>query len=283
MTSLSSLCLSPLSSARCRWPTSCFSRPSAIRVAHVIRLRSRLERPGRSHTSPNSTRSLKSTRAGTMSRTWSRADAGCCGAIGLSLSRLRPSCGYPSFVDYNPGAGRPVFGESPSETPRHAAHRLANRAVGVHYGANPEVTLLAVMSASTRCRPRGHASGAAGERRLTESGSCHSPALDPAKLAQALHKRGDHIALSRRRARAHESDGRQLARLLRAHRARPHRRRAAEQRDEIATFQLIEWHSVPLPAWAGFAGYRIDHNQSAHILNLVSRWPAPLRRDNRHG
>jgi hypothetical protein len=28
----------------------------------------------------------------------------------------------------------------------------------------------------------------------------------------------------------------------------------AEQRDELATFQLIEWHSVPLPARAGFAG-----------------------------
>src|SRR5262245_10276060 len=138
MTSLSSLCLSPLSSARCRWPTSCFSRPSAIRVAHVIRLRSRLERPGRSHTSPNSTRSLRSTRAGTMSRTWSRADAGCCDAMACPFLGLRPSCGYPSFVDYNSGAGRPVLGESPSETPRHAAHRLANRAVEVHYGSKCE-------------------------------------------------------------------------------------------------------------------------------------------------
>src|SRR5262249_35333078 len=51
------------------------------------------------------------------------------------------------------GAGRPVFGESPSETPCHAAHRLANRVVEVHYGSNPEVALLAVMSASTGCRP----------------------------------------------------------------------------------------------------------------------------------
>src|SRR5215475_3465558 len=106
MTSLSSLCLSPLSSARCRWPTSCFSRPSAIRVAHVIRLRSRLDRPGRSHTSPNSTRSLRSTRAGTMSRTWSRADEGCCGAMAYPFLLGWPSCGYPSFVDYIPSAGR---------------------------------------------------------------------------------------------------------------------------------------------------------------------------------
>src|SRR5215831_8082450 len=106
MTSLSSLCLSPLSSARCRWPTSCFSRPSAIRVAHVIRLGSRLDRPGRSHTSPNSTRSLRSTRAGTMSRTWSRADEGCCGAMAYPFLLGWPSCGYPSFVDYIPSAGR---------------------------------------------------------------------------------------------------------------------------------------------------------------------------------
>jgi hypothetical protein len=34
-------------------------------------------------------------------------------------------------------------------------------------------------------------------------------------------------------------------RLLRARRERPHRRRAAEQRDELASFYLIELHSVP--------------------------------------
>src|SRR6516165_2793418 len=34
-------------------------------------------------------------------------------------------------------------------------------------------------------------------------------------------------------------------RLLRARRERPHSRRAAEQRDEIAAFQLIELHSIP--------------------------------------
>ena len=50
MTSPSSFLVRPLSSARCRWPTSCFSRPRAIRVAQTIRLRSRLERPGRSQT-----------------------------------------------------------------------------------------------------------------------------------------------------------------------------------------------------------------------------------------
>jgi len=33
-------------------------------------------------------------------------------------------------------------------------------------------------------------------------------------------------------------------RLLRARRERPRRRRAAEQRDEIAAFQLVELHSI---------------------------------------
>src|SRR5262245_21062487 len=36
-----------------------------------------------------------------------------------------------------------------------------------------------------------------------------------------------------------------LLALLRPRRERPRRRRAAEQRDEFATFQLIEWHSAP--------------------------------------
>jgi hypothetical protein len=35
--------------------------------------------------------------------------------------------------------------------------------------------------------------------------------------------------------------------LLRARRERPRRRRAAEQRDELATSQLIEWHSISVP------------------------------------
>jgi hypothetical protein len=46
-------------------------------------------------------------------------------------------------------------------------------------------------------------------------------ALDPAKLAQPLHKRRDPLALQRRRAYAHEPDRRQLRRLLRARRQRP--------------------------------------------------------------
>jgi hypothetical protein len=34
-------------------------------------------------------------------------------------------------------------------------------------------------------------------------------------------------------------------RLLRARRKRPRRRRAAEQRDELASFSLIELHLIP--------------------------------------
>jgi len=67
-------------------------------------------------------------------------------------------------------------------------------------------------------------------------------------------------------------------RLLRPRRNGPRSRRAAEQRDELAPFQLIELHSVPA-SQGRIAGYRIDHSQSADILNLVNRWSAPLRRD----
>jgi hypothetical protein len=50
-------------------------------------------------------------------------------------------------------------------------------------------------------------------------------------------------------------------RLLRPRRERP-RRSAAEQRDELTPFQLIELH--PVPASQGrIAGYRIASDQSA--------------------
>ena len=35
------------------------------------------------------------------------------------------------------------------------------------------------------------------------------------------------------------------SRLLRARRVRPRRRRAAEQRDELASMSLAEWHPIP--------------------------------------
>src|SRR5262249_26829866 len=52
---------------------------------------------------------------------------------------------------------------------------------------------------------------------------CDGAALNPAALAQPLHKRGDPCALPCRRTAAQESDGRQFARLLRARPERPRR------------------------------------------------------------
>src|SRR5262249_16383878 len=63
--------------------------------------------------------------------------------------------------------------------------------------------------------------------------------------------------------------------LLRACRERP-RGRAAKQGNELATFQLIEWHFAPA-SQGQIAGYRIDHSQSAAIPHLVNKWPVPLR------
>ena len=50
-------------------------------------------------------------------------------------------------------------------------------------------------------------------------------------------------------------------------RERPYRRRAAEQRDELASFQLIELHLVP-PSQGRIAGYRIGEEQSAGYTRL---------------
>src|SRR5262245_35650757 len=60
----------------------------------------------------------------------------------------------------------------------------------------------------------------------------------PTEFAQPLHECGEPLALDQGRGGAQESDGRQLAGLLRARRERP-RRRAAQQRDERAPFHSI--------------------------------------------
>src|SRR6516165_7041303 len=78
---------------------------------------------------------------------------------------------------------------------------------------------------------------------------CDGSVLDPAKLAHSLHKGGDPSALCRRYSAAYEPDGRELCRLLRAHREWPHHRRAAEQRDKLAPF-----HSITSSARASNAG-----------------------------
>src|SRR5262245_30227660 len=60
-------------------------------------------------------------------------------------------------------------------------------------------------------------------------------ALDPAEFAEPLHEGGDPSAPGRGRGRAQDSDCRQLARLLRTRGERPRSRRAAEQRDDLAS------------------------------------------------
>src|SRR5262249_57641303 len=60
--------------------------------------------------------------------------------------------------------------------------------------------------------------------------------------------------------------------LLRTRRDRP-RNRAAEQRDELAPFQLIELHLLPA-SWARIAGYRIGEDQSGDIGTILQPVPA---------
>src|SRR5262245_2353155 len=77
---------------------------------------------------------------------------------------------------------------------------------------------------------------------------CDGAALDPAKLTQPLQKSGYPLSLGRTRARAQEPN--RLRRLLRVRRERPRRRRAAEQRDEIAAGA----HSITSSAAASNVG-----------------------------
>src|SRR5262249_58245225 len=67
--------------------------------------------------------------------------------------------------------------------------------------------------------------------------------LNVAGFIQAPMKRGDELWEGAGRLAVEESNHWQ-GRLLRARRERPSRC-AAEQRKELAPFQLIEWHSAP--------------------------------------
>src|SRR5215831_15628730 len=67
----------------------------------------------------------------------------------------------------------------------------------------------------------------------------------PTEFAQPLHECGEPLALDQGRGGAQESDGRQLAGLLRARRERP-RGCTAEQRDELATFHSITSSARPI-------------------------------------
>ena len=67
--------------------------------------------------------------------------------------------------------------------------------------------------------------------------------FDIANLTQSLAECVDSGRRFTWRSATEKSDDRHR-RLLRARRERPHRRRAAEQRDELAPFYLIELHSI---------------------------------------
>jgi hypothetical protein len=93
-----------------------------------------------------------------------------------------------------------------------------------------------------------------------------SEAARKLQLADELDVEGRHEAAFLMRTK--DSDE-----FCRRKRPRPSRRRAAEQRDEVPSFQLIELHSIRQPG--RIVGYRIGEDQSGGngtILLPVSRW-----------
>jgi hypothetical protein len=86
-------------------------------------------------------------------------------------------------------------------------------------------------------------------------------ALDVAGFTNALPECGQKTCTIGRRPRAAEEPDDRHGRLLRAHRNRPRRGRAADKRDELAPFQLIEVH--PIPHEGGTARRRISNLQGS--------------------
>src|SRR5262245_43739980 len=90
--------------------------------------------------------------------------------------------------------------------------------------------------------------------------------LDPAEFAQSLNKGGCPCTPGRRRARSKEPNDRHLRWLLRPRRERPRRRRAAEQRDELAAPN----HSITSSARASsVAG--TSRPRALVVLRLITR------------
>src|SRR5262249_51541567 len=85
---------------------------------------------------------------------------------------------------------------------------------------------------------------------------CNGATLDPAEFAQSLHK-GSRPWPPDRSVCAQEPNGRQLAWLLRAGRERPHHRRAAEQRDEVAAFIKKMHPKTPVESIAWVSSSRV--------------------------
>src|SRR5262249_54286832 len=89
-------------------------------------------------------------------------------------------------------------------------------------------------------------------------------AIDPTKLAHALHESGEPLTVGQRRARAKVPDHRHLPRLLRPRRKRPHYC-AAEQRDELAAPD----HSITSSASARSVG-GISTLSAFAVLRLIT-------------
>jgi hypothetical protein len=92
-------------------------------------------------------------------------------------------------------------------------------------------------------------------------------ALDPAKFAQPPHESGSPWALSRRRSRAQEPDGRQLGRLLRPRPNGPRRRRADEMSDKFTP------PHTNMPAYSPFCASAVaaDSQDLLAISQLLCR------------
>jgi hypothetical protein len=83
------------------------------------------------------------------------------------------------------------------------------------------------------------------------------------------------------RGEIHEHADTPLFCVLPTRRERPRGRRTAEKRDELASLQLIELHSIPF-SQGRFAGYRMRRDQSAGIGALAKPRPSSVGGIARH-
>src|SRR5215471_18711719 len=90
------------------------------------------------------------------------------------------------------------------------------------------------------------------------------------------------VSLSRQKSRVHRAM-RPLVSPLRARRERPRRGRAAEQRHELAPFQLMEVHSIPASqvGWQDSEGAANSQRVSERPYNLFAGACAGRQTTNR--
>ena len=126
----------------------------------------------------------------------------------------------------------------------------------------PDVTMTSTLS-------RTNSAAISAKRSLRPSAQRYSiatvrPSIQPSSRSRCT-KAATHWLQARRRGRAQEPDGRQLRRLLRARRERPRRRRAAEQRDELAPL-----HSITSSARASSVG-GTSRPSALAVLRLIDQ------------